>query len=81
MGKIRVIELARMMGVSRPDLIHKLRSIGIDVGDKGELAHIDSDIVQSILQQKSLPSTERVGREYVPRLDESERVGREYVPA
>ena len=41
MSKIRVIDLAGMMGISHQDLVFKLRSIGVRV--EGEEAAVDSD--------------------------------------
>jgi translation initiation factor IF-2 len=58
MGKIRVQDLARMMGVSNQDLVFKLKSIGVRV--EGDDAHIDTDIIQAILQGKKLPHPREV---------------------
>jgi len=58
MGKIRVQDLARMMGVSNQDLLFKLKSIGVRV--EGDDAHIDTDIIQAILQGKKLPHPREV---------------------
>src|SRR5688572_9166799 len=58
MGKIRVQDLAKMMGISNQDLIFKLKSIGVRV--EGDDAHIDTDIVQAILQGKKLPHPREV---------------------
>lgn len=55
MGKIRITDLARMMGISSQDLIYKLKSIG--VRPEGDDACIDTDIIQAILQGKKLPSS------------------------
>ena len=46
MGKIRVQDLAKMMGISNQDLVFKLKSIGVRV--EGDDAHIDTDIIQAI---------------------------------
>ena len=43
MGKIRVQDLAKMMGISNQDLVFKLQSIGVRV--EGEDAHIDTDMI------------------------------------
>lgn len=53
MGKIRVKDLAQMMGISTQDLVFKLKSIGV-LAD-GDDAAIDTDIVHAILQGKKLP--------------------------
>jgi len=58
MGKIRVQDLAKMMGVPHQDLMFKLKSIGVRV--EGEDAHIDTDIIQAILQGKQLPHPREV---------------------
>ena len=58
MGKIRVQDLASMMQISNQDLVFKLKSIGVRV--EGDDAHIDTDIVQAILQGKKLPHPREV---------------------
>src|SRR5690349_20537400 len=58
MGKIRVQDIARMMGISNQDLIFKLRSIGVRV--EGDDQHIDTDIIQAVLQGKKLPHPREV---------------------
>ncbi len=58
MGKIRVQDLARMMGISNQDLVFKLKSIGVRV--EGDDAHIDTDIISAILQGKKLPHPREV---------------------
>jgi translation initiation factor IF-2 len=58
MGKIRVQDLAKMMGVPNQDLMFKLKSIGVRV--EGDDAHIDTDIIQAILQGKKLPHPREV---------------------
>jgi len=58
MGKIPVQELARIMGIANQDLVFKLKSIGVRV--EGEDAHIDTDVVQAILQGKKLPQPREV---------------------
>ncbi|MFL6292591.1 MAG: translation initiation factor IF-2 [Thermoanaerobaculia bacterium] len=58
MGKIRVQDLATMMGISNQDLIFKLKSIGVRV--EGDDAAIDTDIIQAILQGKKLPHPREV---------------------
>ena len=58
MGKIRVQDLAKMMGISNQDLVFKLKSIGVRV--EGDDAHIDTDIINAILQGKKLPHPREV---------------------
>ncbi|HEV8582016.1 MAG TPA: translation initiation factor IF-2 [Thermoanaerobaculia bacterium] len=58
MGKLRVQDLAKMMGISNQDLVFKLKSIGVRV--EGDDAHIDTDIIQAILQGKKLPHPREV---------------------
>jgi hypothetical protein len=58
MGKIRVQDLAKMMGVPNQDLMFKLKSIGVRV--EGDDAQIDTDIIQAILQGKKLPHPREV---------------------
>jgi hypothetical protein len=58
MGKIRVQDLAKMMGISNQDLVFKLKSIGVRV--EGDDAHIDTDIIQAILAGKKLPHPREV---------------------
>lgn len=58
MGKIRVQDLAKMMGVSNQDLVFKLKSIGVRV--EGDDAQIDTDIIQAILTGKKLPHPREV---------------------
>ncbi len=47
-----------MMGISNQDLVFKLKSIGVRV--EGDDAHIDTDIIQAILQGKKLPHPREV---------------------
>ncbi len=58
MGKIRVTDLAAMMGLSHQDLVFKLRSIGVRV--EGEEAAVESEILQAILAGKKLASPREV---------------------
>jgi translation initiation factor IF-2 len=58
MGKIRVQDLAKMMGIPNQDLVFKLKSIGVRV--EGDDAHIDTDIIQAILAGKKLPHPREV---------------------
>src|SRR5436309_1992422 len=58
MGKIRVQDLAKMMGISNQDLVFKLKSI--DARVEGDDAQIDTEIIQAILQGKKLPHPREV---------------------
>jgi translation initiation factor IF-2 len=58
MSKIRVTDLATMMGISHQDLVFKLRSIGVRV--EGEEAAVDSDVLQAILAGKKMASPREV---------------------
>ena len=58
MSKIRVHDLATMMGVPHQDLVFKLRSIGVRV--EGEEAAVDSEMLQAILAGKKLASPKEV---------------------
>ena len=58
MGKIRVADLAKMMGVENQDLLFKLKSLGIRLED--ENAQLDSDVIQAILEGKRLPQPREV---------------------
>jgi translation initiation factor IF-2 len=58
MGKIRVQDLATMMGIPQQDLVFKLRSIGVRV--EGEEAGVEMEMLQAILQGKKLTSPREV---------------------
>ena len=58
MGKIRLKDLARTMKVPEQDLMFKLKSIGVRL--EGSDPEIDSEIIQAILQGKSLPQPREV---------------------
>ncbi len=58
MGKIRLKDLARTMGVPEQDLMFKMKSIGVRL--EGDDPAIDSDIIQAILQGKRLPQPREV---------------------
>ncbi|MEM7583980.1 MAG: hypothetical protein AAF560_11405, partial [Acidobacteriota bacterium] len=58
MGKIRLKDLARTMGVPEQDLMFKMKSIGVRL--EGQDPAIDSDIIQAILQGKRLPQPREV---------------------
>ena len=57
MGKIKVQDLAKRMGVAEQDLLFKLKSIGVRV-DEQDL--IDSSVIQAILEGKRLPQPREV---------------------
>ncbi len=57
MGKIRVQDLAKKMGVAEQDLLFKLKSIGVRV-EEGD--QIDTSIIQAILEGKRLPQPREV---------------------
>jgi translation initiation factor IF-2 len=79
MGKLRVQDLARMMGISNQDLVFKLKSIGVRV--EGDDAHIDTDIISAILQGKKLPHPREVILRDEPAAPESPAAARRRVPA
>ncbi|MEM8964508.1 MAG: translation initiation factor IF-2 N-terminal domain-containing protein, partial [Acidobacteriota bacterium] len=58
MSKIRVQDLARMMGIPDQELVFKLKSIGVRV--EGDSAELDTEVIQAILQGKRLPSPREV---------------------
>ena len=58
MGKIPVEQLAKMMGIAQQDLVFKLKSIGVRVDEKDP--HIDTEIVQAIVQGKTARTAEEV---------------------
>ena len=58
MGKIRVQDLAKMMGISNQDLVFKLKSLGVRV--EGDDAHIDTENLQAFLLGKKLPHPREV---------------------
>ncbi len=58
MGKIRLKDLAQMMGLPEQDLMFKLKSIGVRI--EGEDAAIDSDMIQAVLQGKRLTQPREV---------------------
>ena len=75
MGKIRLKDLARTMKVPEQDLMFKLKSIGVRL--EGSDPEIDSDIIQAIVQGKSLPQP----REVILRDDSEARVPPQPVPS
>ena len=58
MGKIRIRDLAKKMGVPEQDLLFKLKSIGVRVDE--EDAQIDTSVIQAILEGKRLPQPREV---------------------
>src|ERR1700681_3074239 len=79
MGKVRVQDLARMMGISNQDLVFKLKSIGVRV--EGDDAHIDTDIISAILEGKKLPHPREVILRDAPAAPESPAAARRRAPA
>ncbi|KAB2959840.1 MAG: hypothetical protein F9K18_11410, partial [Thermoanaerobaculia bacterium] len=57
MAKIRVHDLARMMGIPEQDLVFKLRSLGVRIESS---EGVDSESLQAILQGKKLNSPREV---------------------
>ncbi len=58
MGKIRVKDLAQMMGIANQDLVFKLKSIGVRLEDENPT--IDSDVIEAVLHGKSLRNPREV---------------------
>ena len=58
MGKIRVKDLARTIGMAEQDLLFKLRSIGVRV--EGEDAQVDTDVLKAVLDGKKLAAPREV---------------------
>src|SRR5258708_27356201 len=79
MGKVRVQDLARMMGISNQDLVFKLKSIGVRV--EGDDAAIDTDIISAILEGKKLPPPREVISRDAPAAPESPAAARRRAPA
>src|SRR5258708_33892950 len=79
MGKVRVQDLARMMGISNQDLVFKLKSIGVRV--EGDDAAIDTDIISAILEGKKLPHPREVILRDAPAAPESPAAARRRAPA
>lgn len=52
MGKIRVAELAKAMGVEHQDLLFKLQSIGVRLAEGEDT--IDSELVRAVLEGRNL---------------------------
>jgi translation initiation factor IF-2 len=73
MSKIRVQDLATMMGISQQDLVFKLRSIGVRV--EGDEAGVDSEILQAILQGKKMNSPREVIMDDAPPAAAARRPG------
>jgi len=58
MGKIRVKDLARKMGIPGQDLVFKLKSIGARI--ESEETQLDTDVIQAILEGKRLSQPREV---------------------
>jgi translation initiation factor IF-2 len=72
MAKIRVQDLARMMGIPEQDLVFKLRSLGVRVEST---EGVDSEALQAILQGKKLTSPREVIMDDTPPETPTRRVG------
>ena len=66
MGKIRVEDLAKKMGIPNQDLVFKLKSIGVRLDEKDP--RIDADIIKAVLEGKSM----RLPREVILRDKEAQ---------
>jgi hypothetical protein len=67
MGKVRVTDLARMIGMAEQDLVFKLRSIGVRV--EGEDAQVETDVLKAVLEGKRLATP----REVIVRDEDAQR--------
>src|SRR3954454_1560498 len=67
MGKIRVQDLSRMIGMNPQDLMFKLRSIGVRI--EGEDSQVDTEVLKAVLEGKRLATP----REVIVRDEDSAR--------
>src|SRR6185503_3105806 len=58
MGKVRVTDLARKIGMAEQDLVFKLRSIGVRV--EGDDAQVDTEILKAVFEGKRLATPREV---------------------
>ncbi len=58
MGKIRVQDLAKKMGIESQDLLFKLKSIGVQIDEKNPT--VDSSIIAAVLQGKAMAQPREV---------------------
>ncbi len=58
MGKIRVSDLAKMMGIVEQDLVFKLKSIGVRLEEENPT--IDADVIEAVLHGKSMRNPREV---------------------
>ncbi len=58
MGKIRVKDLAKMMGIVEQDLVFKLKSIGVRLEEENPT--IDSEVIEAVLHGKALRNPREV---------------------
>ena len=58
MGKVRVTDLARKIGMAEQDLVFKLRSIGVRV--EGDDAQVDTDVLKQVFEGKRLATPREV---------------------
>ncbi len=67
MGKVRVTDLARTIGMAEQDLVFKLRSIGVRV--EGDDAQVDTEVLKAVLEGKRLATP----REVIVRDEDAQR--------
>src|SRR4029079_12252157 len=67
MGKVRVTDLARKIGMAEQDLLFKLRSIGVRI--EGDDAQVDTDVLKAVFEGKRLATP----REVIVRDEEAAR--------
>ena len=67
MGKVRVTDLARMIGMAEQDLVFKLRSIGVRV--EGDDAQVETEVLKQVLEGKRLATP----REVIVRDEDAQR--------
>src|SRR6185295_4230292 len=58
MGKVRVTDLARKIGMAEQDLLFKLRSIGVRI--EGDDAQVDTDVLKAVFEGKRLATPREV---------------------
>src|SRR6185436_9315064 len=58
MGKVRVTDLARKIGMAEQDLLFKLRSIGVRI--EGDDAQVDTDVLKQVFEGKRLATPREV---------------------
>jgi translation initiation factor IF-2 len=58
MGKVRVTDLARKIGMAEQDLLFKLRSIGVRI--EGDDPQVDTDVLKAVFEGKRLATPREV---------------------